>query len=254
MKACGMALPDVTLNAVGQAAACAPGQTCGSKVELEVQPSAFDSVTRTFAFSGAQTGWNLGTTVSITPSVDLLGIAPTSTFAMSTTAWPSGYCTNNCADAGMYGLFATSDTSDDDVDGHPGVTAVPATDPCSGGSACTYTYAPTTLTLFAVPPLADQVYMALRSEFQFTDIRMSSCTSGSGSSKITLFDTHVLGCRIHNPSAQCWSNQISFMDQNRAIYGPTTSTVVSPTNPITGTVTVQQLVPSAGCVDARAVN
>jgi hypothetical protein len=171
---------------------------------------------------------------------------------MAATAWPAGYCQTNCTGSGMDGLFASTDVSDDDGDSNPGITADPKSDPCSGGGACTYTYPPTTVSLFSIPPLADKVFIASRNELQISGTRMNSCTQGTGTVKVTLFDNHVIGCHIHNPAAACTSAAVSFLDQNRTIYGPTASSVASSSNPITGTAKVAQMAQGATCAQVRA--
>jgi hypothetical protein len=241
-KSCGTNLPDVDLNAIGQAAVCAPGKTCGTKVQVQILPSTFDKITRTFPTSGSQTGWNPGNTLTTNTALGLLGLKDTSSFHMNTTAWPA-YCANNCTPDGS---FMAADVSDDDGDGNPGITANPL-------SNATYTLPPTSVTLFAVPPLADQVYIVSRNEITLTGMRMNDCTHGTGTAKITLFDNHVVGCHIQNPAAGCTSAQVSFLDQNRTIYGPNASNVASPSMPIMGTATVTELAATATCADARMI-
>jgi len=135
------------------------------------------------------------------------------------------------------------------MDGNPGVTANPKNDT---GPNPVYTYPPTTVTIGSTPPLADEVYVAMRNEFQATGMRMDSCTQGTGTVTVTLFENHVIGCHINNPARACTSDEVSFLDQNRTIYGPTASSVASASNPIVGTAKVAQFAYDATCADVRA--
>jgi len=150
-SSCGTNLPDIDLNTVGQSAVCALGHTCGTKVQVQILPSTFAAITRTFATSGSQTGWNPGNTLMTVPALGLLGLTQTSPYAMDTTAWPD---TSGCSTACTpFGVFMSSYNSDDDKDGNPGITANPKNDT---GAAPVYTYPPTATTFFAIPPLADK--------------------------------------------------------------------------------------------------
>jgi hypothetical protein len=241
-RSCGTTLPDIDLNAIGAAAVCAPTLTCPSKVQIQILPSTFDKITRTFAVTGSQTSWNPGGTLTTMPALGLLGLSATSTFQTPGTAWPA-YCANNCTPDGA---FTAAEVTDDDGDGNPGITANPLNN-------SSYTLPPTSVTAFTVPPLADQVYIVSRNQLSITGMRMTDCNHGSGTATITLFDNHVVGCHIASPAAACTSAQVSFLDQNRTIYGPNANDVASQSMPITGTATVQQLTAGATCADARAI-
>ncbi len=239
---CGTTLPDIDLNAVGAAAVCAAGQTCPSKVQIQILPATFDKITRMFPTSGSQTSWNPGGTLMTAPALGLLGLSATGTYQMASTAWPA-YCANNCTPDGA---FMASDITDDDGDGHPGITANPT-------SNSTYTLPPTTVTLFTQPPLADQVYIVSRNQLSISGMRKTDCNQGTGTATITLFDNHVVGCHIASPAAACTSAQVSFLDQNRTIYGPNANNVASQSMPIMGTATIKQLPAGSKCSDARMI-
>ena len=68
----------------------------------------------------------------------------------------------------------------------------------------------------------------------------SSCTDLSGAAKITLFDSHVVGCHVGN-GGECSANQADFVDQNRTIYKIGTATF-----------TARQVPETASCADVRA--
>jgi hypothetical protein len=269
---CGVNLPTTILNGTGQASVCASGSdaACPGEVQIAFDYAEWDTdITRTFALSGSQTGWSAGATLSTDPAMVLLGLTNAS-YGAASAAWPS-YCSTNCIPssdassaptcsagtcAGPDGPFPGSDITDDDGDGFPGITANPL-------SSSTYTLPPTAVSAFATPPLADQVYMALRAQVALS-ATMMSCTTGSGTATVTLFDTHVVGCHAAvtstnggvsyaGPPGPCISSQVAFLDQNRVVYGPTASSVASASTPITGTVTVQQVSAGATCADVRAI-
>jgi hypothetical protein len=93
---------------------------------------------------------------------------------------------------------------------------------------------------------------------------MGDCTHGTGTSKITLFDNHVVGCHSLSTSTNgdlsfsggpgtCDSSQVSFLDDNRTIYTASNGMAASPTNPIMGTVTVTELAAGATCANALEI-
>jgi hypothetical protein len=255
-KTCGTNLPPIALNVTGAAAVCAPGMTCPTNVQIQFNTSEWDTdITRTFPLSGTQTGWNPGDTLTTTPSLGVLGL--TNTAGGASVSWPP-YCASNCACTGTgtgssaaftgtCGAFAGSDITDDDGDGLPGITASPLNNSM-------FSLPPTTVTLFSVPPLADKVYIVSRNQIALSGMRMSSCTEGSGTSTISLFDNHVVGCHVASPAAACTSAQVSFLDQNRTIYGPNANNVASSSSPIMGTVTIRQMSPTATCDEVRTID
>jgi hypothetical protein len=256
-QTCGTSLPPIALNVTGAAAVCAPGMTCPTNVQIQFNDSEWDTdITRSFNLSGTQTGWNPGSTLTTTPSLGVIGL--TNTAGAASVSWPA-YCANNCACnvsttkgsgatfTGTCGAFAGSDITDDDGDGKPGITANPLNNTM-------YSLPPTTVTLFSVPPLADEVYIVTRNQLALSGMRMNSCTEGSGSATVSLFDNHVVGCHVSSPAAECTSAQVSFLDQNRTIYGPNANNVASSSAPITGTVTIRQMSSTATCAEVRTID
>ena len=240
---CGMNLPVINLNAVGQTAVCASGMTCATKVQIAFNDGDWDGkITRTFTTTGSQTAWNTSDTLSTGESLSLFGLTAASYGGTPPAAWPAA-CSSSCTPDGA---FAASALTDDDGDGFPGITANPL-------SSSSYSLPPTTPTQAATPPLADQVYFVLRNQVQLTGVQMSSCTQGSGTAQITLFDNHVVGCHIASPAGACTSAAVSFLDQNRAVYGPDATHVASVLTPITGTATIQQMASTATCADVRGI-
>jgi hypothetical protein len=236
---CGLTLPDLNLNSLGADAVCAPGMTCPTKVQIQIRNSTFQRVTRTFMTGGSQTSWNPGGMITTTPALGLLGLGNTVT---PSTSWPPA-CATNClasGSGGNDGPFSASEVTDDDGDGHPGITANPL-------SNSNYSLPPTSITPFQVPPLADQVYIVSRNLIALSAMRMTDCTHGSGTATLSLFDNHVVGCHIANPAAPCTSDQISFLDSNRTIYGPTAGSVATSGAPLMGAVTLTELQAGATC-------
>jgi hypothetical protein len=271
-QSCGTTVPDLDLNSIGQVAVCGLRRPCATKVQIQVLEATFAKIARTFSSFGTQTGWNPGDTLTTAASLGLLGLAQSSTYTTDTTAWPDNTgCASSCACtgtgtgtnasySGTCGVFQGSVVTDDDGDGMPGITANPKNDT---GSNPTYTYPPTTTTVFSTPPLADQVYIVSRNEVQLTGMRMNDCTHGAGTAKITLFDNHVVGCHATatstngddsytGPPGLCDSTQVAFLDDIRPIYTASNGTAASPSNPIMGTVIVQELAANATCEDVLA--
>jgi hypothetical protein len=246
---CGNNIPDLPLNAVGQSSVCAPNHTCGNTVQPQILPATFDAIKRSFPVNGMQTSWNPGGTITASATTALLGLAQSSTYQNAATAWPP-YCASNCTPSGS---FSMSDVTDDDGDGNPGITAIPKADPCDGTGPCKYTLPPTAIALATIPPEADQLYLVSRSNIAISAKRMNDCTHGSGTATVTAFDNHIVGCHIKGGGA-CTSDQVSFIDQNRTVYGPDANNVVSSSHPIMGTATLVQLPAGSTCADARKIN
>jgi hypothetical protein len=234
-QSCGLTLPDLTLNSLAAAIAG------GSKVQIQVSNTAWDAITRTFPVMGTQSGFNPGDSLNTSASLGLLGLTDASGYNSDTKAWPAA-CATGCTPAGP---FMMSDLQDDDHDSNPGITATPL-------SNSTYALPPTSL-LSGSSAAADQVYIVSRNEISLMGMHTgTTCNTGSGMAKITLFDNHVVGCHVKGGGA-CNSSQVSFVDSNRTIYGydMTMGHVISSTNPVMGTVNTIQLPAGAKCSDAR---
>jgi hypothetical protein len=245
---CGETLPDLILNSTGVLAAGG-----GSKVLIQVSNATWNVINRTFATTGTETGFNIGDSFDLTPSVFLLGLTNASGYGSDTKAWPP-QCTTSCIPAGS---FAMADIQDDDFDSNPGITAVPS-------STNGYTLPPTASVLAAV---ASEVYMVFRTEVALTGMHAIDCAQATGTASITLFDNHVVGCKTICPSGgggpgcttgttpqACTSSQAAFLDETRTIYGYDQSAgdVPSSSHPIVGSFRSIRLPAGAICADARA--
>jgi hypothetical protein len=245
-QSCGLKLPDLTFNSTGMLATGG-----GMKLQIQVLNATWDKITRTFNVTGTQSGFQIGDTLDTNASVGLLGLTDSSGYGTDTKMWPP-QCTTNCTPAGS---FMMSDLQDDDGDGNPSITAVPES---TNGYAL-----PPTQTVFA--PVAKEVYIVSRNELTLMGMHAVDCTHGTGNAKITLFDNHVVGCKTICPSGLlgcttgntpqvCGSSAVSFLDDNRTVYGydQTSGHVASPSHPIMGTVKTVQLPSGATCAMARA--
>jgi hypothetical protein len=154
-------------------------------------------------------------------------------------------CTGGTCSGGVGGAFPGGDITDDDKDGNPGITAVPpsgndgtSSPSCTTGHTCTYFLVPTSIS--ASSSQADQVYLVSRNRFSLSGMRKTDCSKGSGTASITLFDNHVVGCRIKGGTA-CNDAQVGFVDTNRPVYVDASGNAFSSSSPANnGTVDVYQ--------------
>jgi hypothetical protein len=209
-QTCGLALPDLQLNQLGQLAAG------GMKVQIEVPPSVWAQPSMpTFPSTGMTAGWTPPAAYTIDPVVGIIGLSlPASTNA-ATYMWPSS----------SWSFPQGTTFPDHDGDMNPGITATPR-----NGNG--YVFPPTAIGL-GNAPAADQVYIVSRNNIALSG-KWTSCSDVSGAAMVTLFDNHVVGCHIKGGST-CTTNatntQADFLDQNRTIYVPGTATFVAKTLP-----------------------
>jgi hypothetical protein len=273
-KACGTTLPDLELNAAGDIAVGGVAVGGSGLVNPSITNATFDSITRTYANSGTQ-GFNIGDSITTQPVTGLLGLGQTSTYAMAATAWPAycassatcngATCTGGTCSGGAAGPFNGTDVTDDDKDGHPGITATPKTGattcpsyptntPNNATSPCSYYQPPTAVGLGGSAPAADKVYIVSRNRFALSGIR-TNCQQGKGKASITLFDNHVVGCHVVG-GGECTSAQVQFLDQNRPVYADSSNNAFSSTSPANnGTVDVYQFNQGTTptCADVRTM-
>ena len=215
---CGVSLPDLTLNGLGSIAAG------GSKVQIAIPANVWTQPTMpTYASTGSLTGWNPGDTVTIDPTMALIGLALPSGTDPASFMWPST----------SWGFPMGTNFNDDDGDMNPGITA----SPLNGNG---YVLPPTAIGLIGSAPSADKVYLATRNQVQLSGSWMS-CTDIAGTATVAQFDNHVVGCHI-NGGSTCTTGaantQADFLDQNRTVYTPGTATFVA-----------KSLADSATCAD-----
>jgi hypothetical protein len=239
-RVCAMTLPDLALNAVGQAATGS-----GTKIQSGISNATWDQISRTYPVTGTQTGFDPNDTLNMARWVSLFGLTSASSYESDATAWPAACATGMCLPAGS---FASSVLQDDDNDSNPGITVFPST-------ATGYTLPPTSVTSQA--QLADRVYMVFRTEIALGQTR-DSCTVTGGNATVTLFDSHVVGCHVnatHGTAGSCSSDQVQFLDDNRTIYGYDSAAgdVISAAHPVVGMATTTAVGAGATCAQARAI-
>jgi prepilin-type processing-associated H-X9-DG protein len=207
---CGTSLPEFSLNAAGQLV------TGASKVSVEVPHAVWDAPSiPKFPNLGTISGWNPGNTITIEPTVALVGLSMTNT----ADPWPMSYT----------GVTAV----DHDGDGKPGFTAVPR-------DMNPYTAPPTGLGLLGSAPTADRLYLASRTVVGLSG-KLDSCTEQSGTANVTFFDSHVVGCRVKGTGADCTAAQTDFVDVSRTNYKVNSGTFMS-----------KEVPEGASCADVRA--
>jgi hypothetical protein len=197
---CGVYVPDFTSSFLGG------GETFGVRF-----PNAlFDSgglpdSNVLYSFSSLRKGGSF----TSPPSAILVGLTMSSA---ETTTWPSA---------------STSITPrDDDHDGRPGITAVPAQGIVPGVSpARQYSEFPTDIPLLnANVPRADELYMVIRTAQSLSGV-LETCDRMTGNVSVSVLngkaaiDSHILSCRIAQtgsgsgqPEKLCDSNQSGFVD------------------------------------------
>jgi len=202
LSPCGSELPPLTFSAL----------IGGGKTILEFPDSVWDSpALPDFESDGSLDAWAPGGTMKLLPSVSLAGL----TMQDPNAAWPSSYTGITPVDA--------------DQDGHPGITAIPATGPG-------LTSPPVSI----VGPRVDQVHLVTRVAGALEGT-FSSCTEQSGKATLDLFDNHVVGCRTVDGEI-CATGQTDFVDSNRTIYAA-----------MPGTFNAKVLEDGATCEDVRAI-
>ncbi len=249
-QSCGTTLPDLQLNDTGTIAADMTPPP-DAKVQIQITNATWAKVTRTFNVNGMQSGFSIGASEDTNAAVGLVGLAQGSMYAMDTTKWPIDCPMTGCTGSDW---FASTDITDDDGDGNPGITANPLN---SNG----YTYPPTNTTCGAP---ATQIYIVSRNELAVTGMRMT-CTKGTGTASVTLFDNHVVGCMHGTEAAHglcsavspgaCAATEVAFLDDNRTKYGydQTAGDVFSKAHPASnGVATIVALNAGATCSDVLA--
>jgi hypothetical protein len=204
---CGVTLPAV--------------KTLVSTVLLQFPGSIWDSADMpTYPVNGTQTA----TMMMTTAQVGLLGLEPKgdagpSVYQNASTAWPPPNGPNATSDP--FPQFMMSQLSDDDGDGHPGITVTPAGD---GG----YTFPPTSLNF--ANNQADMIYVVSRQEVALSGT-MNGCVNSSGTATVGLFENHAVGCHdAPGKGSQCASPSSAtgggagYLDDNRTVYTPGSAT------------------------------
>ncbi len=242
---CGNQTPDIPLTPTGTQS---EGVTSGTaRVQVSFDPSVWTGIAKNMmkaptSTSGLLGGWAIGSSLQINPTNSVYGLADTSMYAKAATVWP-----------GSESAIMRSDITDDDMDGHPGITATPS-------SAMGYSL-PATAAQLTPPfaPQADQLYLALRTSLALYGTS-TSCNEVSGSVGVQLLNNHVIGCRLANDAGDCTMGQWDFIDSNTTVYlGPGVKVPLSVLPPsfeppgISGTFTAKIFDADAGNIDCSTV-
>jgi hypothetical protein len=232
-RTCGDQLPPLALNATGKMAINAPANATTVDV-LNQTPTkkTWDNDTRTAATSGTLGGWNVGSSLAMNVTTSVSGLAPTSMYANPTTPWPAASST-----------FMTSDFSDDDKDGNPGITAYPLADNSAGYYLPATSLGGTSGNGSMPTQLADKLYIVSRTQISLYGTS-KSCTETTGTVTAPEYVVHVIGCHDQGTAAtaSCTANEWQFIDDNATIYAG----AASPKATITGTFDAKQLTPADG--------
>jgi len=253
---CGNQTPPIPLTPFGSQT---EGLTSGTAVvQVGFAPSTWATILANPAkapttTSGTLGGWNIGSSFLINPTDSVYGLSASSMYSQASTTWPASA-----------GTIPMGDLTDDDMDGHPGITGIPS-------SAMGFSL-PSTAAQATPPyaPQADKLYLALRTELSLYGTS-SSCTDISGSVGVQLLNNHVVGCDLADDGGDCTTpystgmvsgGQSGFIDSNTTVYIgpgvkiPASTPAASYTPPdIAGTFTAKILSTDGGgvtCADVLA--
>jgi hypothetical protein len=180
---CGNQTPPFTLTAVGNTA---QGESGGmAALQITFQSAVWDAIMAHMnggmgtAATGSIGGWNIGSSFQINPVTSVLGLKPTSMYAQASTEWPKSETS-----------IPATDYSDDDNDGHPGITATPL-----GTSPTSTPYVLPVTALAAPQPPAQELFVVTRTELSLYGAS-TSCTEGAGTATVSLLNNHVIGCEL----------------------------------------------------------
>jgi len=182
---CGDETPPFTLTALGDST---QGESSGQTATLQItfKNEVWDAIMQHMnggngnPSTGSIGGWNIGSSFQVNPATSVLGLKPTSTYANPSTEWPKSES-----------LISPSDYSDDDNDGHPGITATPLG---TSGTSTPYVLPVTNLTSPPSPP-AQALFVTTRTQLSLYG-KSTSCMAGEGTATVTLLNNHVIGCEI----------------------------------------------------------
>jgi len=181
---CGSLIPDIQTTPIAG----------GGKVQAEFPAAVWTSPSMpTYTATGTQTGFDVGSKVTMSPVAVLVGLTMTD----PTAAWPA--------------LSAVTG-ADHDGDGKLGITAVPK---ATGG----YAQPPTSLLR---TNKADKLYIASRTTSGTSGTRVA-CDLQTGPATVTAFDNHVIGCHVAG-GGECTASEYQFVDSNRTVYKVTGAT------------------------------
>jgi hypothetical protein len=164
-------------------------------VRLASPVSEWKKVAKTTVATGVLSGWAVGSSITIHPSVSLFGLKDSSQYKTPTTPWPS-------ASSDPYPFGTATAYEDEEGDGTPGITLLSM-------AGAGYAGIPTSLAPNA--PIADRVYAASRIELSLYGTS-KSCGEASGTANVSLIDTRFIGCHLEGDGGLCTPDQSDFID------------------------------------------
>jgi hypothetical protein len=232
-RTCGDQLPPLTLNDTGKMAINLKmgGPTVQVLNETPTNKT-WDNDTRTAQTTGTLGGWNIGSSLAMNLTTSVSGLAPASMFANPTTPWPPSATT-----------FMTSDFSDDDHDGNPGITAFPLEDHSAGYYLPATSLGGSTGNGSMPTLLADKLYIVSRTQISLSGTS-TSCSEIKGTLTSPEYVVHVIGCHDQGTAATatCMPGEWQFIDENATIYAGAGGAK----SPIAGTFDAKQLTAADG--------
>jgi hypothetical protein len=214
-KTCGLTLPAIQLGSLVN----------NEKVKLTFDDALWDKPNMpTFMTTGQQGGFSVGSTVSIDPTVGLLGIKASSPYASVSKAWPDPTATTPTK-FGTYPQFMASDLDDPDGDGMMGI-------PVNASNTGGYSYVPTNLNY--ANDFADIVSFVSRNKIALTGT-IDQCDHITGTATVSTFENHVVACHdaASAPDKNCTNittgvlSGPGFVDTNRTMFAPGSATYVA---------------------------
>ena len=170
----------------------------GRETQITSPVEEWDRVTKTSQSSGVLGGWNVGSSISMDPSVSLFGLKDTSAYKDAATPWPVG--------GDPFGK--SPDYESEEGDGRPGVAFVPVSCP-----DCAVVRA----TIACGAPAGSRLFVALRIELSLYGTNLS-CTEVSGTATVPLLDTRIVGCDLGGDGGPCTPSQTAFLDSDYPDY------------------------------------
>jgi hypothetical protein len=240
-KTCGLTLPDVHLNGVAE----------NKNIRLSIDGTVWDLPGMpTFPVTGKQGGFDIGSTISIDPTVGLLGIKTTSSFANVSTKWPLPNASNP-GGGGTYPQFTTADLNDPDNDGMMGIPVTSfAGNATVNGMSEKFSLVPTNANYDN--DVTNLVSIVSRNQIALSGTIVNDCNTTTGNATVSVFDNHVTDCKdamgvMASSDDNCVNSRSSvlagpgFVDNNRTMFVPGTATYKAVKVPMTAT-----------CADVRA--
>jgi hypothetical protein len=224
-KTCGLGLPDIHLSG----ATATPGTSDAKNIRLQADNTIWDKQGMpTFAVTGTQGGFDIGSTIDIDPTVGLLGVTSSSTFANISTMWPYPNA-QMPMNFGTYPQFMSSDLNDPDGDHLNGIPLIPFVGTANGTK---FYLVPTSANYDN--EVADIVSVVSRNRLSLSG-KVATCNTSNGTANVSVFENHVVACHdtmgvLANTDDYCAKSLTGvlqgpgFVDTNRTMFVPGSAT------------------------------